>query len=85
MTNTTSFILVPFILAFLLFVLRFYNREGARSMTQPSFLLAVLTVGSAFTYLILGVTDTLPPYGTLGFAAIGVVLFGVAILRSFMI
>ena len=85
MTNTTSFFLVPYILAFLLYVLRFYNREGARSMGQPSFLLAMLTVAAAFAYLILGVTDTLPPYGPFVFLGIGVVLAGIAILRMFMI
>jgi hypothetical protein len=85
MTNTTTFLLVPFILAFLLFVLRFYTREGASSMTQPSFLLAILTVATAFTYLILGVTDMLPPYSTITFILAGLILLGIAILRMFMI
>jgi quinol-cytochrome oxidoreductase complex cytochrome b subunit len=85
MTSASTFLLVPFILAFLVFVLRFYSREGASSLTRPSFLLAILTVLIAFSYLILGVTHMLPPYSTIGFAAVGVILLGTAILRMFMI
>jgi quinol-cytochrome oxidoreductase complex cytochrome b subunit len=85
MTNASTVLLVPFILAFLMFVLRFYSREGASGMTRPSFLLAILTVLIAGTYLALGITGSLPPYGTFGFAAVGVGLLGTAILRMFMI
>ena len=85
MSNTSTLLLVPFILAFLVFVLRFYNREGASSMRRPSFLLALLTVAFAGTYLILGVVHALPPYSTIGFALIGVILLGTAITRMFMI
>jgi quinol-cytochrome oxidoreductase complex cytochrome b subunit len=85
MTNTTTILLVPFILAFLVFVLRFYNREGASSMARPSFLLAMLTVAIAGAYLILGVLGALPPYSTISFAAVGLILLGTAILRMFMI
>jgi hypothetical protein len=85
MTNTSSILLLPFILAFLVFVLRFYNREGAGSMTRPSFLLAVLTVLIAGAYLVLGITDELPPYSTIGFAAAGLILLATAIMRMFMI
>ncbi len=85
MTNTSTILLVPFILAFLVFVLRFYNREGASSMTRPSFLLAILTVLIAGAYLLLGVTDSLPPYSTIAFAAVGLILLGTAIARMFLI
>jgi quinol-cytochrome oxidoreductase complex cytochrome b subunit len=85
MTSSSTFILVPFIVAFLVFVLRFYNREGASSVTRPSFLLAMLTVVIAFTYLILGITGELPPYGTIGFALIGLILLGIAIARMFIL
>jgi hypothetical protein len=85
MTNTTTTLLVPFILAFLVFVFRFYNREGANSMTCPSFLLASLTVVIAFAYLILGIVGVLPPYSTIGFAAAGLILLATAIVRMFMI
>jgi hypothetical protein len=85
MTNTSTIILVPFLLAFLAFALRFYNREGAASMTRPSFLFAILTVLVAGAYLILGIIDLLPPYSTIGFAVVGLILLGTAILRMFMI
>lgn len=85
MTNTSTVILVPFLLAFVVFALRFYNREGASGMTRPSFLLAILTVLIAFSYLMLGITNNLPPYGTIGFAVVGLILLGTAILRMFMI
>ncbi len=85
MTNTTTIILVPFIFAFLVFVLRFYNREGASGMARPSFLLAILTVLLVLAYIVLGIVGALPPYSTIGFAALGLILLGTAILRMFMI
>jgi quinol-cytochrome oxidoreductase complex cytochrome b subunit len=85
MTNTTTILLAPFVLAFLVFVLRFYNRENASSVTRPSFLLAMLTMLIAGTYLVLGIIGALPPYSTIGFAAFGLILLGTAILRMFMI
>jgi hypothetical protein len=85
MSNTSTLILIPFILAFLIFVFRFYTRERAASMANPSFLLAVATVLSAGLYLILGVINQLPPYGTIGFGITGLILLALAILRVFMI
>ena len=85
MTNTTSFLLAPFILAFLVFVFRFYSREGAASVKNLSFLLAILTMLLAGSYLVLGVTDSLPPRAAIGYAAAGTVLFAVAVIRLFMI
>jgi hypothetical protein len=85
MTNTTSFLLAPFILAFLVFVFRFYSRENASSIKNPSFMLAILTVLIAFSYLILGVTTMLPPYSTIVYLVIGLILLATAITRMFMI
>ena len=85
MTNTTSFLLMPFILAFLVFVFRFYNRENASSIKNPSFMLAILTVLIAFSYLILGITMMLPPYSTIIYLVIGLILLVTAITRMFMI
>ena len=80
-----SIILLPFIVAFVVFALRFYARERAASMTKPSFLLALGTVLIAGLYLVLGVLNSLPPYNTIGFGFVGLVLLGVSILRMFMI
>jgi quinol-cytochrome oxidoreductase complex cytochrome b subunit len=85
MTNTSTFILVPFIFAFLVFVFRFYNRESAASIKSPSFVLAILTVLIAGSYLILGVTGNLPPYSAIGYLLIGLMLLATAIARMFMI
>jgi hypothetical protein len=85
MSNASSLLLAPFILAFLVFVFRFYNRESASSVTNLSFLLALATVATAVTYLLLGVTEHLPPYSTLGFALIGLILLAISILRIFML
>jgi hypothetical protein len=84
MTNTSTLILAPFILAFLVFVYRFYNRERAASIFNPSFLLAIGTMLIAGGYLVLGVIDSLPAYSTLGFGIVGLILLAVAILRMFM-
>ncbi|HBK05694.1 MAG TPA: hypothetical protein DDZ81_07490 [Acetobacteraceae bacterium] len=85
MSDFSTIILLPFIIAFLIFVLRFYSRESASSMKNPSFLLAVLTVLTAGGYLMLRITDHLPPYGTLAFAIAGLALLTTAIARMFMI
>ena len=85
MSNLPTIILVPFILAFLFFVLRFYFRESAASMANPSFLLGAGTVLIAGAYLIMRVSHVLPAYGTLGFGIVGVGLLGTAIARMFML
>lgn len=85
MTNTSTIILAPFIVAFLVFVFRFYSRERASSIANPSFLLAIGTVLVAGLYLFLGVVDSLPPYGTIGFGIAGLLLLVLAIGRMFML
>jgi hypothetical protein len=85
MTNATSLLLLPFLLAFMVFVFRFYNREGASSVTNPSFLLAIATVLLAGLYLFLGVIESLPPYSTVGFAVIGLALLATSVMRLFML
>jgi hypothetical protein len=85
MTNTTTFLLIPFVLAFLVFVFRFYSRESASSIMNPSFLLAILTVLIAGSYLILGVAQLLPPFSTIGYTVVGLILLVTAVSRMFMI
>jgi hypothetical protein len=85
MADFSTIILVPFILAFLIFVLRFYARESASSMFNFSFVLAFLTVTAAGLYLYLRVAGALPPYGTTGFGLVGLGLLATAIGRMFMI
>lgn len=85
MTNTSTMLLIPFIMAFLVFIFRFYSRENVGSVFNPSFLLAIVTILIASAYLILGVIGLLPAYSTIGFACVGMVLLATAILRMFMI
>lgn len=80
-----TYVLAPFIVAFLGFILRFYGREGAASKSNPSFLMALATVVIAMAFLVLGVTDMLPPYGSLGFGVVGVGLAALSVARWFMI
>lgn len=80
-----TYILAPFIVAFLGFILRFYGYENAASKTNPSFLLAALTVLIAFAFLILGVMEMLSLYATIGFGVVGLGLAILAGVRFFMI
>ena len=82
---SNSIVIAPFILAFLVFALRFYALERAVSKTNPSFLLALATVLIAGCYLFLGVIDTMPPYGAISFGLVGLALFALAVARMFMI
>lgn len=85
MSELSTIVLLPFIVAFLIFVLRFYSREGASSMLNFSFLMGVVTVAIAGTYLFLRISDMVPAYGTLGFGVVGCALLGTAITRMFML
>jgi hypothetical protein len=85
MTNKSTFLLIPFVLAFLVFVFRFYSRESASSIKNPSFMLAILTVLIAGSYLVLGVVQLLPPFSTIGFGVVGIILLVTAVSRMFMI
>jgi hypothetical protein len=85
MSDFSTIILLPFLLAFLIFVVRFYGRESAASMMNPSFLMAFGTVAVAACYLALRITGNLPPFGTIGFGLAGLVLLATAIARMFMI
>ena len=85
MSSFSTIILAPFIIAFIVFVGRFYGREGASSMRSLSFLLAICTVVSAFSYLVLRVSDALPSYGTIGYGIGGLMLLATAIGRLFML
>ncbi len=54
-------------------------------MRSLSFLLAICTVASAFSYLVLRVSDALPSYGTIGYGVAGLMLLATAIGRLFML
>lgn len=52
-----TILLLPFLVAFVIFAFRFYARENAASMANPSFILALGTVLAAMLYLVLGVLE----------------------------
>ena len=85
MSSTDTLILAPFVAAFLVFVFRFYGREGAPSVASPTFLCAVGTVALAGAYLVLGVFGYLPDNGTLIFGVVGLVLLALSIVRLFVL
>jgi hypothetical protein len=85
MSSFSTIILMPFIVAFLMFIFRFYGRERAYSMSSASFMLALGSVMAAGSYLLLRITELLPPYGTIGFGILGLTLLATAIGRMFMI
>ncbi len=81
MTNGPSYLLIPLVAAFLVFIARFYGREGAALKSSLSFLLACACVVLLLSYLALSVLGLLPPYAAYGYGAIGVILLIVGILR----
>lgn len=85
MTDYASLCLIPYVIAFLLFVFRFYNRERVSSIFSLTFVLAILTVLAAFSYLLLGVLDSLPAHSALIYGAIGLILLATAIGRLFIL
>jgi hypothetical protein len=85
MASSSTLILALYIAAFLVFVFRFYSREGAISIAAPSFLLAALTVVLALGYLGLGMFVGLPTYAPIGFGIMGAALLVLAIFRMFQI
>jgi hypothetical protein len=85
MSDLSTIVLVPFFFAFLIFVMRFYSRESASSMTKPSFLLAVGTMLSAGAFLLLRVLDIMPSYGPVAFGGLGLILLALAVTRMVML
>ncbi len=79
MSNATTVILLPFLFAFLVFVARFYFKDGAHSMLRPSFLLALVTIVIVGVYLSLAVSNMLPEYGTVGFGVVGLALLALSL------
>ncbi len=85
MSELHTFIAIPFLLAFVLSVKRFYFRDGAASIFRGSFLLASGAMLVALIYVLLGAGKMLPPYGTLGFGIIGLLFLAVAVWQAFQL
>jgi hypothetical protein len=83
MSGFQSLIELFFIGAFLLFVYRYYNMEGASSLSTPSFLMAIVTVVLALSFTILGVFYALPVLWIAIYGAAAFGLMAIALLRLF--
>jgi hypothetical protein len=82
MSGTYTFIVIPFLLAFLLSVKRFYFRDSAASIFRPSFLLAFGSMALAGIYLVFGALRMLPPYSPVAFGIVGLLCLGAAVWQS---
>lgn len=83
MSGVASISLVPFVLAFLVLMFRLYNRD--RMAFGLTYALAILTVLLSFSYLILGITESLPASGPIAYGIVGVLILAFAIVRLFML
>jgi hypothetical protein len=80
MANGPSYLLIPLVAAFLVFLIRFYVRESATSKSSPSFILACVCVVLLLSAIVLTVLFLLPPYVAYGYAAAGLILLIVGLL-----
>ncbi|HVZ07350.1 hypothetical protein [Rhodopila sp.] len=85
MSETHTFIIIPYLLAFLLSVKRFYFRDSAISVLRASFLLALGSMALAGIYLVFGALEMLPAYSTVVFGILGVACLAVAVWQAFQL
>jgi len=85
MSDLHTFIVIPYLLAFLFSIKRFYFRDNAGSIFRTSFVLAFGSMALGGLYIVLGALKTLPPYGTLGFGIFGLVCLGLAVWQAFQL
>ncbi len=85
MSELHTFVAIPFLLAFALSVKRFYFRDGCASIFRGSFLTAAGSMVLALTYILLGAMRSVPPYGTLGFGIVGLLVLGIAVWQAFQL
>ena len=81
MSSINTFILLPFLGAFLLSIARFYVRDRAHSIFMPSFILAVSAVIVALIYLVLGMLYLLPAHAAIGVGVLGAVFLVVSVYQ----
>lgn len=85
MAGVNSLVLIPLVIAIMLFTARFYGRERAYSKTSASFLLAVTSVAILLSYPLVLVFGHMFAYGTLVYAAASGVLLLLSLLLLFVI
>ena len=85
MSDLHTFIIIPFLLAFLVSVKRFYFRDNAGSIFRKSFVLAFGSMLIAGVYLAFGSLNMLPPYSALAFGIVGLLCLALAVWQSFQL
>jgi hypothetical protein len=75
MASNNSVWLVTLVMAFLVYVIKFYARERAGSVVSASFGLALLCLVLLLSYLLMSVLGMLVPYMAMSFGIVGLVLF----------
>jgi len=85
MADLHTFIIIPFLLAFLFSVKRFYFRDNAGSIFRMSFLLAFGSMLIAGVYLVFGALNMLPEYSALVFGIVGLICLGLAVWQAFQL
>ena len=74
MVHNTTLALLPLIIGLLVLAIRFYAREGATSISSPTFLLACLAALMLIGYMVLVVLGLLPPYAWVVFGGVGLAM-----------
>jgi len=85
MIHNSNFVLIPFVIAFIVFLVKFYAHEKAGSLFYPSFLLAGLSALLPVSFMLLHVLALTFPYAALIYGVVGVGLAVYAIVRFVMI
>jgi hypothetical protein len=74
MLDYSGFVFIPFIVAFLMFVAKFYAHENVASLGNPTFLLACLAAVLPILFLSLHTMGVVIPYGAVVIGGIGLVM-----------
>ncbi|MGE0419518.1 MAG: hypothetical protein AB7O80_22155 [Acetobacteraceae bacterium] len=85
MLSTSTIFLIPFIIAFIGFLIKFYFHERAGSKRSPTFLLAIATAVLPLTFLALKIFGVVIPYYALGMGIVGCALVVASIVRFFQV
>ncbi len=85
MLSRSTIFLIPFVFAFVGFLLKFYFHERANSIRSPTFLLAVATAVLPLCFLGLKILGITIPYLALSVGIVGTGLLVTAIVRFFQV
>ena len=81
MAHNPTWVLIPLLFAFVVFVAHFYGREGARSHSSFSFVMAIVTVLILMSALLTRVLDFTWAYAPAAYGFIGCALLVAGVMR----